>query len=236
MVLVMIAGSGLVGVVLAFLSGSLPFGCVLALIVILALISQHRPLLAARRIARGLERPGVLGKPILDYDHPVLRADEEFGPGQSRDAHAVARGAIAHLSGRYATGLVATQLNEAIAYIPLRLAGVLICLAAMFSVGARPARAFKTLFSGETSDGQKAKSTRGLTWPLSAAAGALGLTLEGPTPLTAEPGQVTPRIGPGDGRAMANSLDIRRAMLLIGVAALLHAALYLLVTMAWLAL
>ncbi len=101
---ILAVGVGL-GAAIAALGAAVPFGWVLTLTVILALVSQHRPA-AALRTARALGPLGNLGRETLDHDFPVLSGGDEFLAAASRDSFAVARGAVEHLAGRFSAGLV----------------------------------------------------------------------------------------------------------------------------------
>ena len=235
LVLFMLISGGAFAAGAWFAAMLLPFGWVLALIILLAFITQHRPFGAARRSARRMTAQRRAGGLELAAREPVLSARRLPGTS-STDPHAIARGAIEHLAGRYGEGLiaesfwfvllglpglilyrvinvmgaaldeslprrgefglVATRLNEAVTFLPVRLAALLLTLAAFFVAGAKPLRAFATM----ASTGWRRRS-RGVAWPVAAAAGALDLSLSGP-PLT---GSAAERswgwIGPAGGRA-----------------------------------
>ena len=92
-------------VVLGVIAGAVSFGWALVLIVILGLISQHRPFAVARAIARRLEEPDAMGRETLarPTGQPDVFAERA---AMSSDAYAVARGGVEHLADRFATGLV----------------------------------------------------------------------------------------------------------------------------------
>ncbi len=244
----------------------LPFGWVLALIILLAFITQHRPFGAARGAARRMTAPRRAGGLELAAREPVLSARRLSG-ASSTDPHAVARGAIEHLAGRYGEGLIAesfwfvllglpglilyrvinvmgavldeslprreefglvsTRLNEAVTFLPVRLAALLLTLAAFFVAGAKPLRAFATM----AATGWR-RTSRGIAWPVAAAAGALDLSLSGP-PLAAKAAERSWRwIGPAGGRARATQNDVRRGLFLYAVACLLNIVALLLVAIA----
>lgn len=108
----------------------------------------------------------------------------------------------------------ARSLREALDYIPARLAALTLILAGLFLPGASPADGIRTLRShGAHYPG----STGG--WIFAPLAGVLGLALIGPNPVTG----LGPAAGAwiGDGRARAGAVDIRRAVYLLTVGALI---------------
>ncbi len=92
--------------------------------------------------------------------------------------------------------------TEALDFVPSRIAGLIVALAAVFAPTALPHRGLTAALG----------SAR---WPEAAFAGALGLALVGPS-----------RGGAwlGRGRARATPLDVGRALLLYGVAYLVFVA------------
>ncbi len=125
---------------------------------------------------------------------------------------------IGHRDERYADfGAAAARADTLVNFVPARLAGGLIALAALVLPGAAAASAWRTM----RADARKHRSVNA-GWPEAAAAGALGLSLAGPRRY----GSVTVQDAwMGEGRARATALDIRRALLLYVVAGLVHAAL-----------
>jgi len=124
-------------------------------------------------------------------------------------------------------GFVATRLNEAVTFLPARLAALLLSLAALFVAGARPRRALAAMFGSG-----RGSASRGIAWPIAAAAGALDLSLSGP-PLAAEGPERTWRwIGPKGGRARATALDVHRGLFLYTVGCFLNVVLLLLIVIA----
>jgi adenosylcobinamide-phosphate synthase len=122
---------------------------------------------------------------------------------------------IGHRSPRYlAFGRAAARLDTAMNYVPARLSGVIIALAAAFAPTAAPWSAFRVMF-------RDARSHRSVNagWPEGAAAGALGLALAGPRRYGTEMVN-DPWIG--HGRARVEPDDIRRALFLFVVACLIH--------------
>ena len=111
-------------------------------------------------------------------------------------------------------GMTAARLNDVLALIPARLAGLLVAFAALFVGTASPGKAFATL----ARDAGKAPAPSA-GWPQAAAAGALGLALGGPVRIA---GQARNYPWLGDGRARATATDMRRAAFLLAVACLLN--------------
>ena len=122
---------------------------------------------------------------------------------------------IGHRDPRYASfGMTAARLDDALNYIPARLAGAILALAAIFAPTANPARAVRTMVR----DAGKHRSLNA-GWPEGATAGALGLAIAGPRRY----GDRTvddPWIG--DGIVRAEARDVRRALYLYAVACLLN--------------
>lgn len=126
---------------------------------------------------------------------------------------------IGHRSPRYlAFGAAAAHLDTAMNFIPARLAGLIIGVAAAFAPAAAPLEAFRVMFR----DAGKHRSVNA-GWPEGAAAGALNLALAGPRRYGR---QVVddPWIGAG-GRMGADSGDVRRGLFLFVMACLIHAML-----------
>jgi adenosylcobinamide-phosphate synthase len=133
---------------------------------------------------------------------------------------------IGHRSPRYLDfGGAAARLDTAFNFIPARLAGAIIAIAALIAPQASPAAALKTMVR----DARKHRSVNA-GWPEAAGAGALGLALAGPRRYGAEPVN-DPWIG--EGRARATADDMRRALYLFVVACLVHAAAIALLALAW---
>ncbi|MBI3451280.1 MAG: cobalamin biosynthesis protein CobD, partial [Rhodospirillales bacterium] len=125
---------------------------------------------------------------------------------------------IGHRSPRYlAFGAAAARLDTAVNFIPARLSGLILSLAAFIAPTASPSGAFRTMFR----DARKHRSVNA-GWPEGATAGALGLALAGPRRYGSETVN-DPWIG--DGRARATAQDMRRALYLFVVACLINAAL-----------
>ena len=121
---------------------------------------------------------------------------------------------IGYRSPRYrAFGAVAARLDDALSFLPARLSGLLIALAAVFVPWASPLRAVRTMLR----DGRKHRSLNA-GWPEAAMAGALGLALAGPRRYAET---VVKDAWMGGGRARATPRDIRAALYLFVVACLI---------------
>ncbi len=127
---------------------------------------------------------------------------------------------IGHRSERHrAFGWAAARLDDVLNFVPARLSGLLVALAALFVPDARPLAALATMLT----DARKHRSPNS-GWPEAAMAGALGLALAGPRRY---PGLVVDDPWIGDGRARATHKDVRRALQVFAVACLLDAGLVL---------
>lgn len=123
---------------------------------------------------------------------------------------------IGHKTPRYLYfGRVAARLDDAANWIPARISGLILVLAAVFAPGARPWAALKTMWS----DAGKHKSPNA-GWPEAATAGALDLALAGPR---RSPEMVVNDPWVGDGRARATTADIGAALRLYVVGCLIDA-------------
>jgi adenosylcobinamide-phosphate synthase len=114
-------------------------------------------------------------------------------------------------------GFAAARLDTAVNYVPARLAGVLICIAALIAPGCKPWTALRVMLR----DAAKHRSVNA-GWPEGAMAGALGLALAGPRVYG---GERVEDAWIGDGRARVEPADIRRALYVHVVACLLLAGL-----------
>ena len=108
-------------------------------------------------------------------------------------------------------GWTAAKLDDALNFIPARLTALLIALAAVFVSKARPAQALAVMLA-------QARKYPALNsgWPLSAMAGAVGVTLAGPLAGT-ESGPARPWIGAEGSSAKVEIIDVARAKWLAGV-------------------
>ncbi len=121
LVLFVLAVGGALTAGVSFAAATLPFGWIIALVVLLAFITQSRPFGAARGAAhRAAGKRGPGGKE-LEVRSPVLTA-QISSKGFSRDPHAVARGAVEHLAGRFSEGLIA----ESFWFVLLGLPGIIL--------------------------------------------------------------------------------------------------------------
>jgi len=125
---------------------------------------------------------------------------------------------IGHRSERYAAfGMAAARLDDALNWLPARLAGLLIVCAACFVPRAAPLKALTTMLR----DARKHASPNA-GWPEAASAGALDLALIGPVRYA---GGAAKSTWLGDGRARATIPDMRRMLALFAVACLLASGL-----------
>lgn len=123
---------------------------------------------------------------------------------------------IGHNNTRYRYfGMAAARLDDVLNLAPARLAGLLICAAALFAPGANPARAFKTMMR----DARKHRSPNA-GWAEAPMAGALGLSLAGPRRYV---DHIVEDPWIGDGRARVTAADIHRALYIYIVANLICA-------------
>lgn len=124
---------------------------------------------------------------------------------------------IGHDTPRHrAFGMAAARLDDAVNWIPARLAGALLALAALFVPGGSARQGFRIMLRDH---GKHRSPNAG--WTEAAAAGALGLALMGPRRYG---GEVSADPWLGDGRARATAADIRRTLYLHVAACLLLGA------------
>lgn len=109
-----------------------------------------------------------------------------------------------------AFGLVAARLDDALSYIPARLAALVLCLAAIFAPTAHPARAFWLMIRES-----RRHASPNAGWPVAALAGGLDLALGGPRK---RQGRAELARWIGRGRARATAKDVRRALYVYAVA------------------
>ncbi len=121
-----------------------------------------------------------------------------------------------------AFGWASARLDDVLNYIPARLAGLIVTLAALVAARGNPIRALITMFR----DARHHPSPNS-GWPEAAMAGALGLALGGPRKY---PGLVVDQKWIGQGRARTTFADIDRALHLFSAACLMNAGL---VTLVW---
>lgn len=156
---------------------------------------------AAKHLSQGVVAPAfwyiLLGLPGVMLWTAVDALDETIGLRTPRYEH---------------FGLTAARLDDALNFLPARLAGALIALSAAFLGSAAPLAALRTMI-------RDARYHRSLNagWPEAAMAGALGLALGGPY----QDGAMTVReVWIGQGRARATAADIGRALALHAVTCL----------------
>jgi adenosylcobinamide-phosphate synthase len=112
---------------------------------------------------------------------------------------------IGHRTERYEQfGKVAARLDDAMNWVPARIAGLLIAAGALVTAGTRRADGFGVMWRDHA---KHASPNAG--WPEAAMAGALGLALNGPRIYG---GEVVAAPWVGDGRALAMAEDIGRAL------------------------
>ena len=126
---------------------------------------------------------------------------------------------IGHRSPRHhAFGRAAARIDDAVNWVPARIAGGLIALAAVVVPGAAPERAWRTMVRDAPRH-----SSPNAGWPEAAMAGALGLALLGPRRYEGE--VAADEAWLGDGRNDATADDVRRTVWVFGVACALVAVL-----------
>ena len=124
---------------------------------------------------------------------------------------------IGHRSPRHrAFGRWAARLDDAVNWVPARIAGALVGLAAAFVPGGAPGRAWRTMVRDAPTH-----SSPNAGWPEAAMAGALGLALLGPRRYEGEAAGDEAWLG--DGRAEATADDLRRTVRVFAVACALVA-------------
>jgi adenosylcobinamide-phosphate synthase len=116
-----------------------------------------------------------------------------------------------------AFGWASARLDDVLNLVPARLAGLVMTVAAIFSAGARPFSALRTMLT----DARHHRSPNS-GWPEAAMAGALGLALGGPRKY---PGLTVDEKWIGSGRARAKVPDMDRALHLFMVSCVVNAGL-----------
>ena len=126
---------------------------------------------------------------------------------------------IGHRSPRHhAFGCAAARIDDAVNWVPARIAGGLVALAALAVPGARSGRAWRTMLRDAPRH-----SSPNAGWPEAAMAGALGLALLGPRHYEGE--VAADQAWLGDGRRDATAGDLRRTVRVFAAACALVAAL-----------
>ena len=126
---------------------------------------------------------------------------------------------IGHRSPRHhAFGRAAARIDDAVNWVPARIAGGLIALAALFLPGAAPGRAWRTMLRDAPRH-----SSPNAGWPEATMAGALGLALLGPRRYEGE--AAADEAWLGDGRKDATADDVRRTVWVFAAACALVAVL-----------
>lgn len=253
-VTVVVAGlAWAVGAAIVWGTRQVPYGAALELFLVTVLIAQRSLYDHGRAVSVSLRRGGVVaGREAVSHivgrdttaldEHGVARGAieslaENFADGVVAPAFwylllglpglfaykaiNTMDSMIGYKSERYRSfGMVAAKLDDVVNLIPARLSALLIVFAAAVTPTANPLRAFRIMWR----DAGKHDSPNA-GWPEAAMAGALDLALCGPRRYL---GGVTKSewIGDGDGDARANVRDIDRALLVFGLACLLHALFY----------
>jgi len=238
--LFLVVVGGVVGSVFMAVAAALPMGWALSLVVILLVIDQ-RTIFAALGRSIGADKDDAARR------QSVESATLRYAEGVLALAFWYALLGLAGLliyrlvliaalmfdrpgEDDRGLGFVALRLHEAAAWIPLRLAGLLLALAAAFTPGARPSAAMAVMI--RHTPGRRLRSA---AWPVAAAAGALGVALVGPRHLDGADRGITPWIEPAGAGSQVTSNDARRAFYLLAVACVLNALVVLLVAMVELA-
>ena len=126
---------------------------------------------------------------------------------------------IGHRSPRHhAFGRAAARIDDAVNWVPARIAGGLIAAAAVVVPGAAPGCAWRTMVRDAPRH-----SSPNAGWPEAAMAGALGLALLGPRHYEGE--AAADEAWLGDGRKDATADDVRRTVWVFAAACVLVAAL-----------
>ncbi len=126
---------------------------------------------------------------------------------------------IGHRSPRHhAFGRAAARIDDAVNWLPARIAGGLVGFAALVVPGAAPGRAMRAMLRDAPRH-----SSPNAGWPEAAMAGALGLALLGPRQYEGE--VAADEAWLGDGRKEATAADLRRTVWVFAVACALVALL-----------
>jgi adenosylcobinamide-phosphate synthase len=229
----------------------IPYGGILELFLVVVLVAQRSLYDHGRAVSVALKRDGVeagreavshiVGRNTATLDtHGVARGAieslaENFADGVVAPAFwylilglpglfaykaiNTLDSMIGYRSERYRQfGMVAARLDDAVNLIPARLSALLLVVAGAVTPTASPARAFKTMWRDA---GKHDAPNAG--WPEAAMAGALDRALGGPRRYLGGV-EKTEWIGGGDARATPRDID--RALLLYGLACLIHALFY----------
>jgi adenosylcobinamide-phosphate synthase len=252
MVVLIVAGAAAAaGALCAWIARRIPYGAALELFLLVALIAQRSLYDHGRAVSVALRRDGleagrdavghIVGRNTASLDaHGVARGAieslaENFADGVVAPAFwyvilglpglfaykaiNTMDSMIGYKSERYRDfGMVAARLDDAVNLIPARLAAIPILFAAAVTPTARPLRAFRVMWR----DAGKHDSPNA-GWPEAAMAGALNLALGGPRRYLGGV-EKSEWIGHGDARAAPRDID--RALLLYGLACLIHALFY----------
>ncbi len=251
-VVAVVAGlAAAIGAAAGWAARHIPYGSALELALVVVLIAQRSLYDHGRAVARALRRDGleagraavghIVGRNTANLDaHGVARGTieslaENFADGVVAPAFwymvlglpglfaykaiNTMDSMIGYKSDRYRNfGMAAARLDDVVNLIPARLAAIFIVFAAVVAPTANPLRAFRAMWR----DAGKHDSPNA-GWPEAAMAGALALALGGPRQYL---GGVEKSQWIGNGNPRTTPVDIDRALLLFGIACLLHALFY----------
>ena len=243
--------AGAFGAVLETVARGIPYGAALELFCVVVLVAQRSLYDHGRAVSFALKRDGVeagreavshiVGRDTASLDsHGVARGAieslaENFADGVvapvfwylilglpglfAYKAINTLDSMIGYRSERYLQfGMVAARLDDVVNLIPARLSAILLVFASAVTPTAAPLRAVKVVWR----DANKHDSPNA-GWPEAAMAGALDRALGGPRRYL---GGVEKSEWIGDGDARATPRDIDRALLLYGLACVIHALFY----------
>jgi len=244
--LIMVALGWGLGRLIEDAAGMLQAGWILVAVTLVCLLAQRAPVAGARRAARALLGGNLAAaraevSDLVRHDaatldaHGVARAAIEglaarFAGGLvgtvfwfllaglpglvAYRAVGAAADAIGRPTPRHAAfGAVCARLDDALTLIPAMLAGIILSLAALFAPGADPTGAL-ALWGRDLADRGARRQFRSE----GAMAGALGIALGGPRSWD---GEIHAAAWIGDGRARIEAADVRRAVWLDTVAAVI---------------
>ena len=243
--------AGAFGAVLETVARGVPYGTALELFCVVVLVAQRSLYDHGRAVSFALKRDSVeagreavshiVGRDTASLDsHGIARGAieslaENFADGVvapvfwylilglpglfAYKAINTLDSMIGYRSERYLQfGMVAARLDDVVNLIPARLSAILLVFASAVTPTAAPLRAVKVVWR----DANKHDSPNA-GWPEAAMAGALDRALGGPRRYL---GGVEKSEWIGDGDARATPRDIDRALLLYGLACVIHALFY----------
>jgi adenosylcobinamide-phosphate synthase len=248
--LMLTAGSAIVlGIAVEALAAAVPFGWLLALALVIALLAQRSLYRHVAQVATALSVGGldagrdavarIVGRDVAELDIPgVVRAAIESLAENFSDAVVAPcfwygllglpgilayksvntlDSMIGHLDDRHrAFGWASARLDDGLNWLPARLSGAYVALAAAAVENASPGRAWRVMVR----DAGKHRSPNA-GWPEAAMAGALGLALAGPRRYG---DRIVDDPWLGDAGMSAAPADIGRALSMFTVACLINGA------------